>query len=435
MNEAWKDVYNWLTEKSDDYFFTLTTIPLQQAIPAAPLNPNEYLVALPADFYKLRTLDYNSAGSWQPMPKFALESRNNYNTVMSYRFQGENLWIVGGLFNGGAPLLRLGYYPAITPIYFPDQAVDFTANSGLNDAQLSTCQYIEYITSGNVAVVSEQGTGLLAISNTTNTPTNILTTAVTLSNIVYYKGYLYWVQAGNVWGAPFTPTAVAALTPVQLTSTGTVTYMDIQGSNTAYLVEGTVAKSASVSGTSTWTTGAIGGVPASVLAYFTIGVSAGWVTSAGALVYGGATLVASGVTDALTDGVYIYYLQSSVLYRYTISTQLSEVLATDVSYISDVSNGYIGIIQGEALTIQAISTVPDYVISYPNNIVSELIAYQMAMDFKRKQDNQTGMESIANRITELKERFLDVATRDDRFPERINVSQRRANLPGLTGGM
>jgi hypothetical protein len=252
MNEAWKDVYNFLTERNDDYFFTLTTLTMTQAVLNAPLNTNEWLIALPADFYKLRILDYNYSGTWQPMMKFALDRRNNYNTIMQYRFQGQNLWVVGGPYNGGSPQLRIGYYPPPNQLYFPNQTQFFTKNSALSDADLSVVIDPFYVPgsiqsalpqttsqstiSANGMLYCLPGVGINYVSNNSNINTNVLSTTDTITLVKYYKGYIYWIQNGDVWGSAFDPQSPSNVSSVNLTNTKLESWVDIgqtQGTFTA----------------------------------------------------------------------------------------------------------------------------------------------------------------------------------------------------------
>jgi uncharacterized protein YpuA (DUF1002 family) len=65
----------------------------------------------------------------------------------------------------------------------------------------------------------------------------------------------------------------------------------------------------------------------------------------------------------------------------------------------------------------AVSSIPDWEFSYPLNEVNEIIAYQCAIDFKRKQNADFSQLSV--RMQELQQRFLDVMKRDEGLPQKI----------------
>lgn len=126
LNEAYRDSYEIITEKNDDYFLVDIVYPWTAGTPS-PVATNEWFFTLPDDYYKTRTTDYLRSGQWQTMGKFMLNQRNNRNSDPAYRMQNKMLWIVGpasGAFMGSD--IRLRYYPR--PYEFT--ADDFTTDSG-----------------------------------------------------------------------------------------------------------------------------------------------------------------------------------------------------------------------------------------------------------------------------------------------------------------
>lgn len=459
LNEAWKDVYNFLTERNDDYFMTLTTLNASSALVGQPLNPNEYLIPLPDDFFKLRFLDYNYSGSWQPMKKFSLDNRGNYGTVMSYRFQGDNLWILAGPFTTSFPMIRMGYYPPPSRLYAPNSTQFFTPNTGLPDYSLATIADPFYIpgksnsplpdsvsqptlTVNAMLYCDTSNQAINFVSNNTNTNVTVVSSPSSLSYPTYSKGYLYWVQSGDIYGAQFDPTNPAAVTGTQLTTSAVVTWMGMTDTpnQLAFTTNGTL-KTFTLSALTSITGATVVGAPAGATSYNTYSGLDIWLTLGGVLTVNGVSLE-TGVSQLYSDDEYVYYVKNFLLYRGTLDvtvpatpTMVSEFLQDDVKEIGPVSGGDWLPVIDDQLNLKLISTVPDYTITYPNNLVPEMIAYQMAMDFKRKQESKDGLALLQERYTALEGRFSEVAMRDDYKPERINnASQRGVNLPGLPGG-
>lgn len=107
VNMWWQDIYARLLEKDDDYFAVEATF--SSLTPYATVNPNEYKIPLPADFYQLRFVDWQPGlgGQWQEAHRFPLSMRNEQPSDPYYRLQGTNLWIVGA----NVSAIRIDYYP------------------------------------------------------------------------------------------------------------------------------------------------------------------------------------------------------------------------------------------------------------------------------------------------------------------------------------
>jgi len=111
LNEAYRDSYELITQKNDDFFSTQLVYPWSSAIPSST-SAYEWYFNFPTNFYKLRTVDYLQSGKWQTMRKFTLRQRNASNSDPSYRMQNKQLWIVGpsaGSYLGSD--IRINYYP------------------------------------------------------------------------------------------------------------------------------------------------------------------------------------------------------------------------------------------------------------------------------------------------------------------------------------
>jgi len=82
------------------------------------------------------------------------------------------------------------------------------------------------------------------------------------------------------------------------------------------------------------------------------------------------------------------------------------------SYISTIDVNY---------NIKAISTIDDTDLIYPINEANEMMAYQCAIDFKRKQAGDVTELSI--RLGQIQDRFISTLIRDDNEPERRGLEQ------------
>jgi len=468
LNESYRDLYELLTDSSDDYFITIGTSTVSQPA-GAPLNQFEYLVTLPTDFYKIAYIDYDYNGSWQRMRKFPKDSRNNYSQTPSYRFQGNNLWIIGSSYVGGLNV-RMGYYPMPDTLYFPNQAFYFTLS--LTDAQKSVLQYPSYVAGSlpttygqdinpaypvyNGMLMVQQGTGILYVSNQTGVTTVVVTTSAALQNVVYYKGTIYWIQAGALYGALFDPNNPTGVSGTLLTSTGNdLTWLSVS-LGVIWLIQ-TVSsnkkvRSASVPATLTTitptdVTGTVAGVYGNTYFNSTFQGFQVWLSSAGVVTINGvATTITnvtgnSGFNQVATDGTYLYVIQNRILYRYSITMKTSttpvvskiEIIANDIGFISEPSQGWIGTIGSESLNVTAYSTTPDYVLTYPNNLAYEIMSYQTAINIKRKQGAKDDLALLEGRKAELVIRFMDQVRRDDYYPERISNNRNSGNPNGLFG--
>jgi hypothetical protein len=74
-------------------------------------NDNEYFFTLPADFYKVRTVDFKVAGRWVDMSRFTLRQRDSAGADPMYRTQNSTLWIIVPGTNWTGADIRIYYYP------------------------------------------------------------------------------------------------------------------------------------------------------------------------------------------------------------------------------------------------------------------------------------------------------------------------------------
>lgn len=115
INSGYAELYDLVVSAYEDYFSIL--------LPFTVTSGDTY--ALPANFYKLRGLDFNNGGSWLACREFNFTDRNNtqYNfnylntptAKRSYRIMGDNLLLQPT--QAAAGDYRLWYAPAPTALF------------------------------------------------------------------------------------------------------------------------------------------------------------------------------------------------------------------------------------------------------------------------------------------------------------------------------
>jgi hypothetical protein len=427
VNASWRDLYARLLESNDDYYSRALTITITAGMSS---GTNEYTIPLPEDFFRLRALDWMSSlagGQWFPMERFPLSERDDQPSVPKYRIENGNLWVVGQ----NVAQIRIRYYPPEVELTHPGTDLQYATAVAPNSFPLvSSPVYAAWKNTG-VYIYSSQNIVEGSIDdNTVGSPVTLLAAGVNLSNLAYYKGYLYWIQAGNVKRAP-TDLKTSPIVPANIIATGTVTSFAIF-KDLLYYCDNSVMKTAALDGTG----------PATLLA-----AAGTWLCSAGGVVFyvsAGAlksivpssTVIASGVSACTSDGTKLYLLDTSgnlrvlIMAAATIVTNL--VLETDVASIGPWASDRIPLLTAESQKMLAVSSTVDTNISYPVNVVQEIISYQAAIDFKTKIGED--ITQLALRLghpsgeggpaTGLWARFEKTVRRDDYKPERISNSRR-----------
>ena len=431
FNASYRDLYSRLLESNDDYVTKTVLITVTAGM--AGLTPFEYFVPLPVDFYRLRSLDYQGAISvnmWMPMERFPVSSRADQTFEPEYRLDNNTLWIRGQ----NVSQIRLRYYPPPVALTHPDTDLQFaTAITPNNFTLISSPGYAAWKNTG-VYIYNVQNIAEGSIDdNTTGAPITLYAAGANLSNLIYYKGYLYWLQAGSIKRAPtdlVTPFVVGVVTtPV---ATGTVSSFSVF-MNKLYYNDGGTMSSSNLDGTG----------PVVLLAS-----PGSWLSLAGSVVFyidatgalkaiGGGTLVASGVLALISDGTSLYYLDSlRQLHLATVSGAAlgtDTVIRTDVTAIGPWAGNRIPILTGEGQQYLAVSSIPDSDVAYPLNVVTEIMSYQAAIDFRTKIGGEfdfgpllarLGHPKGAENATGLWARFEQSVKRDDYKPERMNNSRR-----------
>jgi hypothetical protein len=448
LNESWKDIYSALIEADDDFYVTRVQLTLTPSN-AVPNTQNEYLVPLPTDVLKIRYLDWFGVYGWLPMEKFPLSMKDEFVEWPRYRLQNGNLWIIGSNVPSAGLTINVGYYPVVQQITCPQLPIAYgTSYTAAGFALLTAPCYaalnqtMVYQNTGNVITAESKGL------NTISTPVALFTDSGAVTNLVYYKGTLYWIRGGSIWykatqlAAAFTaPTQVGALT-------GITSFFIVN--NLIYYSNATEIHSCTLTGGSdsllaTATTTSVAVLNGVV--YYVNG-SGGIQTITPA-----STLYASGFTDVQADGNYVYALDTSNQLHeiaVTVTAGVSVVVATDTVIDTDVAsvgqaafdplaNAFlVGVFHQEKQTLVALDTSIDFNFSYPNNLVPEIMAWQSAMDYRSKREADITLQNkrlfgepsslYMGSVHDhgLWGRFHEVIKRDEYKPERIrnNYPQR-----------
>ncbi len=427
INASWRDLYARILESNDDPFLETVTITLT---PAMLVGTDEYRVPLPADFYRLRTVDYtNAAGEWRCMDRFAPTARNDLPSTPAYRFDGTSLWIIGAQFSS----VRLRYYPPSDELTHPETDLEYATGATPLTFPTITCPvHAPWHNTGCYVLGGLAITAGSIDDNTDATPVTLLAAATAVTWLAYYKGYLYWLRAGDIWRAP-TDLVTAPLVPAQLTATGTVTSLSVFLDRLYYCDGGSMFRAA-LDGTG----------PVLLLA-----AAGSWLSLAGGVVYyvdgaaalrsiPGATLVLAGVAACVSDGTYLYVRDTAGnLRRLTMvagAVSVNDVLRDDVAALGPWADHRVPLLTGETQQMLAVSDYLDSDVVYPTEVAYEIMEYQAAIDFCAKTGRDfaalklrlgmTAEESPTGRPTGLWARMERVTKRDDYRPQRIGNSRR-----------
>lgn len=452
LNEGYRDIYNLLLDSNDDYYVTEIVIPI---IPAY-LNQTsigqyyEYNVPMPVDVERLRYVDYTGNNNWAPMSKYPMNIKDMNPGQPYYRWRNGNLNIIGGGYGTALASIRVGYYPTRKALSLPGNSTNIGSTLPLatRTALVSPDFTGTYVSGGNIntangsvgRVVYYNGTSIVSEDEDLGTITTLYT-GVGISQVKYYQGYVFFLQAGSLYrfysdltavGVPtlivtpgVAPTEFGILiptvanTPVNYNPPYLLWTSDMSTFSSIYTVAGALVNTVAQGYRSFFTCqGFFFAVsPAGVLYKFT----------------GTTFTIASGIVipytttilDAWSDGVAIYFTENftSKLVKGRLNTALTAfdttvVLADDI-YIQNfwnVDNGMATYYRTDLVWV-SISLEEDTIITYPNNAVYELISYQCAIDFiaKQKGDATQVQARYASTYNSLKDSLI----RDDYQVERI----------------
>lgn len=450
INEAWRDIYAFLKDNDDDYYITRADLTISAASAIAG-TVNQWLVDLPADCAQIRDLSYQTQVSdWWPVKKFPPSMRELNPNDWHYRLENGKLWIIGGNTGATTGTLRLRYYPAPAEITVPQAPYYYGSSYSL--AALRGLTVPAWAALNRTMIYMGASNGIKAESQTLNnlaTPVALFSESGAVTNLQYYKGTLFWIRGANIQSKD-TALAAALTAPTALTSSNDVICFHIVG-DTIYYANATEIRSCTLAGASD----ALVGAAASVTSLCKLG-SIIYYVAGGALksLSPAATLVASAVSKVTCDDIYLYDLTTAyVLNRLTVSATpavtATAQLATDVGDIGhavldntaeatgigqlaeDAPNTWvIPMLTREQQRLVALDVTVDYDFTYPNNLVTEIMAYQCAVDFRTKGDKDAS--GLAARLgtaddrsntgkSTLWKRFKDSSIKRDEYqPTRIN---------------
>jgi hypothetical protein len=441
LNETYHDVYDWLLQNDDDYYLTEISTTLTASMLSATSQQNlnnEYILPLPSDFYRLRYLDWNQNNIWQPVNKMPLSARDVAPASPMYRIRGGNLWLVGGM--NTSYTVRIGYYPSPPQITIPFQTLTFGTSYG--PATFQNVSEPFFTNGGQTMLYALNSTTLVSesiLGNTISSPVSIFNAAATITQIQAYKGYVYLLyNTNNIFRAQYA-TLSSTLTFAAITTSNDITDYGIY-KDVIYACISTAVKTLTLAGT---VTGTLGLALAAPMSPAVIGSNVYYVDSSNNLkLVGNTATIMANVKNVETEGTYLYINDTSNnLYRATVTTATLGTLATlstdcltvhspEVAITtpqSSLDQVYLPVITRETPQLLALGSSPPYTFGYPNNLFTELMSYQMAMDFKSKagQDpsllaGRLGSRDVGNQCTGLWLRMYQSIKRDDFQPERIN---------------
>jgi hypothetical protein len=427
VNASWKDLYSTITESDTDYFTATLLITVTAGMATGTF---EYMVPLPENFYKLRAIDYIpsfSNGLWAPMEKFALSSRTDEWFTPRYRLDNSNLWIVGQ----NVSQIRVKYYLPPAALTHPQPDLQFdTAVTPNNFALISSPVYAAWKNTGAYVYNAQNIVEGSIDDGTVGAPVILGAIAANLSYLTYYKGYLYWLQAGKITRAP-TDLKTAPLVPAIVVASGTVTALAVYKDKLYYTDAGSVYN-ANLDGTGVSAAMAVAAATSLALAggnlYIVVGTNLSMI--------GGPPLMMAGTTYVTSDGTNLYTLdninQVHVLTVQGAAIGTNTVIRSDVKSMGPWSGSRLPVLLQEAQQYLAIDTTIDTNLTYPLNAVFEIMAYQAAVDFKTKlaQDfaglmvrlgHPSGPDGPASGFWA---RFEKTIRRDEYKPEKANNSRR-----------
>ncbi len=434
LNEAYVDVYEKLIESDDDFYVNTVIINPTGAEIVDFSNNDEYLIPLPTDFYKLRQLTYFDGAFWHDVDRHSNRATPGQYSRPMYRLENMNLHMLG-MSTYPISMLRMKYYPPAQQITVPDKVLTF--GTQLSVQQLWACTNgAAYAPEANALFYYFATPGFAAgnfyCESITLTSWNPILPNQTnkVSNPIYWKGSIYYLQSGNILSAvtDFKSTIV----PTTVIGTGNVvnfTINTVNGVDLLYYSNGTVTNHSTLAGANI----------TQFSAGFTLNVvyaqgNPAYLTNTGVINYAGAALPTATTYISMTsDGTNLIVLDSvGYIHQLTLVETLSvwsvasdTILASNITTMGQYAapstgqlSGRLGVLTGDPY-LQSISTAVNTQFTYPYNSVNEIISYQTAVDFARKQEDTTKIQTLNTRLSQLWARYQSQVGRDDFSYERI----------------
>ena len=424
LNHSYKDIYALIAFAKSCYDY-MTVGPVTLDLTAAvQISSGEWEIPLPNDVYSLRYIDYNMTGGWRPMLTFNINQRNKTVSQPMYRWMKDKLWVVGSLPNQ----IRIRYFPPPMSLSTPDNAYQYALSyAPYNLPAVDAPQYFSLpdpVNEGDndYCIYVYGGTTITLESYSLNT-TSTLYTGVGLSQANYWLGYVYYLEGGDIYRATTTLTSLGV--PVKITTNGAILNYSLTADNKLVYSTASNTYFAKLDGSS----------PSIQYPYatsdvclFTPGNYAYIKTSSDTIYVNNTPVNNAQVVNLASDGTYLYYLdQGGFIHRLTLDSHY--VTLGDYNMFGGMQ--YMGSWWGRMLctvdnqyNVKALSTYLDTELSYPINEAWELMAYQCAIDFRRKAEMDT---------TELEKRFGQIMLRFDMILKR-DTSQFEHSSPEEIAG-
>ena len=407
LNESYRDVYEYVTKGDDDYFVVQVTLdPATISI----IDSNQFTIDLPSDFFRLRTAEWNDNGNWRDLQRCPLNIRGLYTGTPAYRLKDGKMWLMGvDSAVAGYSTIRINYYPAAATLTVPDSDLDYSA--------LSVVPISMAYTGVNRTIIYTTGTDIRAYSYDNQTD-YLLYSSAGVKDIGYMNGYVYFVKGGEVWRGASSLTGV--MTPGAITATGAAVVNSTLMWGYVYWSTATQCFRCNPDGT---------GV--SLRQNNTVNYVSSWgtdvpyygkISAANVLTIDGSLSTGLVVSQIAGDNTYLYCRTSAdgkvwrIMPTLVAGVFTQFLLYENVNYMGVYGDGRLPVYTTDG-KIKAISVYPAVTLTFPQNVAYEIMAYQCAMDFKRK--NGADFTALAARREELWNRFTSQVHADDAKPERI----------------
>ena len=442
LNESWKDLYQSLLEQGDDdYFVNQITVGIT---PAMSVGTNEWEIPLPEDFYKLRYVDYRGATLWTEMDKFPLSMRDYNPMEPYYRLKNGKLWVIGSQALSTALTLRIAYFPPPVEITQPKPTLDY--GTTLTATALAAVTQPFYIDAQQV-MLYVSGNDIWAESLPKRQTVKLLT-GVTPLRPTYYKGYLYYIQAANIFRGAMDPNNLAAVVGAAITVVGTVLSFSIFD-DLIYFTTATSVFTCKLDGTSITLLSAIAVDDVCLLGYGANSVLIGRTTATNTVISLTSPAIATNVLHVAVDvtssnrtslftidtTLQVHRLDVSWIGT-TVTVETDTIIHPEALYLGNGDNGYLSLIDEESQGVWAFGFDIDYDFTYPNSVATEIMAHQCAIDWRVKQNNDISglLLRLGHRSgsdgpgTGLWGRFEQAAQRDQYKVTRIRQSYDRGGF-------
>jgi hypothetical protein len=452
-NECWKGVYTNLVSSDQDFYIKEVVCAWSTTWQQTTTGPWEYFISFAQyapDHMKTRWVEWNNNPNWIPMNKYNLDNKGMQAPYPMYHERNNGIQIISGMLSSSVSSVRIGYVPQSSVITIPDNNIYFGLSYSAANFNLISQQTYVYFSGAqtyDAMIYVYNNTQLTieinqnAVSGGTSAPIALYTASYTIAGTYYYKGYVYWVSStGNLYYAALDVTNPGTVTPTQVTSASGCNFIHIfnnviwVGTNlgiyTAPFLGNTFTEWAS-------------GINATCVQ--TLGGNVYYCDSAGNLWFNNTTTYGTpqelltaaqlGVLDLANDGINLYVLDSSNnLWLYTPSVIAGvctlgsgTLLMSDVAIqIAEWQNNRLPILTQEGRQLFAFSTFPNMTLAFPSNIIYDMLCYQMAADFCRKQKDQDRMTLMEARLDDLKNTYMSAQYRDTYRPPRtrhVNVTK------------